>query len=404
MGTKGNNTLIKISATLLIMSLLWSGCHEKANPDGSVQSTAYPLGAANVSPNLPKNASDFKGERAWRDLVYQVELGERYVGSPGHLGIRQWLQKNLQEIGCTVYEQKFTAQTPEGPKEMANVVAISPPGHAQPHSKEQLRGVRAKTGQVEQPSSQAKLEPTDQGSASANASTVKTVAKRTTTSTNAGESAPRQGSKAIILGAHYDTKHFQEFPFVGANDGASGVAALLELARVFKAKPLDKHRLILVFFDGEEAFKDWNSQDSLYGSTHFVRNLGQNAAPEGLKANDIVAAIILDMIGDKNLRLTYDTISHPQLMELLFSKGNELLFTEQFKRTEIGSISDDHFPFLLAQIPAIDIIGFNQKDNAIYPEYWHTQGDTLDKVCADSLQVVGSTVDLFVRDLDKLLE
>ncbi|MCR4783799.1 MAG: M28 family peptidase [bacterium] len=404
MYTKSNNTLIKISAALLMMGLLWSGCHEKAKPDGSVQSTNYPLEAAKVSPNLPKNASDFKGERAWRDLVYQVELGERYVGSPGHFGLRQWLQKNLQEIGCTVYEQKFTAQTPEGPKEMANIIAVIPPGHAQQPSREQLRGEHANTDQTEQLSTQTNIKPNNQDSTSAKASTVKPAAKQPLTSANTGESAPRQGSKAIILGAHYDTKHFQEFPFVGANDGASGVAALLELARVFKAKPLDKHKLILVFFDGEEAFKDWNSQDSLYGSTHFVRNLGQSAAPEGLKANDIVAAIILDMIGDKNLRLTYDTISHPQLIELLFSKGNELLFTEQFKRTEIDSISDDHFPFLLAQIPAIDIIGFNQKDNAIYPEYWHTQSDTLDKVCADSLQIVGSTVDLFLRDLDKLLE
>ena len=149
MGTKGNNTLIKISATLLIMSLLWSGCHEKANPDGSVQSTTYPLGAAKVSPNLPKNASDFKGERAWRDLVYQVELGERYVGSPGHFGIRQWLQKNLQEIGCTVYEQKFTAQTPEGPKEMANVVAVIHPDHVQTTLPKQLCEEYSKTDQTE---------------------------------------------------------------------------------------------------------------------------------------------------------------------------------------------------------------------------------------------------------------
>ena len=110
------------------------------------------------------------------------------------------------------------------------------------------------------------------------------------------------------------------------------------------------------------------------------------------------------MVGDKKLRLTYDTVSHPQLLEMLFNKGRELKFTKQFKRSDVGAISDDHLPFLLAKIPAVDVIGFNNNENGLYPSYWHTAEDTLDKVCADSLYVVGTTVELFARDLDEVLE
>ncbi len=368
----------------LAFSLLSNGCQKNLDtaPTNKL-STAAPQSAQQVSatmengslsPTLPKTASTFDALKAWQDLVYQVEIGPRYVGSIGSVKTRQWLKKELSDLGSQVYEQKFTSQTPEGPKEFVNIIAYLEPKAA--HSP-----------------SATTASPLEKTTNPNKSNTQKTVA----------QTKPPE-STTIVLGAHYDTKFFKDIHFVGANDGASGIAVLLELARVFKKQPLKQHKLILCFFDGEEAFEQWSDTDGTYGSRYFVENLDKTASPFKLEVKDIVAAIIVDMVGDKKLHLTYDTVSHPQLLEMLFNKGRELKFTKQFKRSEVGAISDDHLPFLLAKIPAVDIIGFNNSESGVYPSYWHTAEDKLDKVCADSLYVVGTTVELFVRDLDEVLE
>lgn len=351
-----------IATFALTFSLLGCGCQKNdstASIDVPKATNAVTIAKENgsLSPSLPKTASTFNATQAWQDLLYQVEIGPRYVGSVGSQQMRQWLKNRLNDLGCQVYEQKFTAQTAEGPKEFVNIIASLEPT-------------------VTQPTADVKAE-------------AQSKAVETTT---------------IVLGAHYDTKYFKDITFVGANDGASGTAVLLELAKVFKNQPLQQHKLMLCFFDGEEAFAEWSDTDGTYGSRHFVENLGKPTSPVKTEIQDIVAAIIIDMVGDKDLHLTYDTISHPQLLEMLFNKGRELKFTKQFKRSDIGAISDDHLPFLLAKIPAVNMIGFNDNENGLYPNYWHTAGDTVDKVCADSLYTVGVTADLFVRDLDKVLE
>ena len=187
-------------------------------------------------------------------------------------------------------------------------------------------------------------------------------------------------NKPILLGTHYDTRPLAdrdllnpEAPVPGANDGASGVAVLIELAHV-----LDKDRLRqpvwLVFFDAEDSgnIDDW---DWIVGSSFFAESLTQN----------LEAAVIVDMVGDRDLQLFIEKNSDPDLVQELWELANQLGY-QAFINTPKYSIIDDHFPFLRIGVPAVDIIDFD------YP-YYHTINDTVDKVSADSLEQVGRTLE-----------
>ncbi|MGM9997851.1 MAG: M28 family peptidase [Candidatus Bruticola sp.] len=404
----GQKKLRYFTSAVLVGSLLSFGSQACSNKNSATPSQLPPTtqiisatsSNGKISPDLPKTASLFDGSKAWHHIISQVEFGQRFVGSEGSQKTRHWLKENLSDLGLKVYEQKFTKQTPEGPKEFVNIIACLDPEN----TKQSESSSVDKTDK-----NNIELTGAETESAESAESAWKEEAAPVNHQDNALSSVSQEQEKiakhtAIVLGAHYDTKYFKDFAFVGANDGASGTAVLLELARVLKNNPLQKHRLLLCFFDGEEAFAEWSDDDSLYGSRYFVENLGTAYSPIPEKTEDIVAAVIIDMVGDKNLQITYDTISHPQLLEMLFNKGRELKFVKQFKRTNVGAVSDDHLPFLIAKIPAVNIIGFNNNENGLYPSYWHTQEDHLDKVCADSLYVAGSTVDLLTRDLDAILE
>lgn len=184
----------------------------------------------------------------------------------------------------------------------------------------------------------------------------------------------------IILGAHYDTRLLADNdadtvskskPGPGANDGASGVAVLLELAR---SLPKDTVPLWLVFFDAEDQgrFEGW---DWILGSQAFVAE------------NDIQprAAVIVDMIGDANLNIYFEKNSTPAIRQEIWDTAAALGHGDVFIQTEKFSMIDDHTPFLAENIPAVDIIDFD------YP-YWHTAQDTPDKVSAQSLGAVGETL------------
>jgi Zn-dependent M28 family amino/carboxypeptidase len=190
-----------------------------------------------------------------------------------------------------------------------------------------------------------------------------------------GEDLPK-----IILAAHYDTRIFadkdpdplkQLEPVPGANDGASGVAVLLELARVL---PADSIPIWLVFFDAEDngRIQGW---DWILGSQVFVAEL--DFRPE--------AVVIVDMIGDADLNIYKERTSDQQLVDEIWAVAGDLGFEAAFIPEPKYSILDDHTPFLQAGIPAIDIIDFD------YP-YWHTTSDTVDKVSAESLEIVGTTL------------
>jgi Zn-dependent M28 family amino/carboxypeptidase len=187
----------------------------------------------------------------------------------------------------------------------------------------------------------------------------------------------------VIVGAHYDTRpvadrdtqHPNE-PVPGGNDGASGVAVLLELADVLAQYEL-QYEVWLVFFDGEDSGNLGGWPFSV-GSAYMAENL----------TVDPVWVVVVDMVGDRDQQLYYEGNSDPLLRERLWDIAAGLGY-EQFL-PEVGRpIIDDHLPFVNAGIPAVDIIDID------YP-YWHTVQDTCDKVSADSLERVGRVLEEFV--------
>jgi glutaminyl-peptide cyclotransferase len=203
-----------------------------------------------------------------------------------------------------------------------------------------------------------------------------------------GKSQGRQ-SQAIILASHYDTLLMKNAAFVGANDGGSSTGLLLELARVL-AKTKSKLSLWFVFFDGEEAQRQWSETDGLYGSRYFVDKL----KAEG-QLGQIKAMILMDMIGDRDLKIENDLSSTSWLMQLVRKSAKDLGYGRHVSSTEKG-IVDDHIPFIRAGIPAVDLIDY---DFGFNNSLWHTPNDTLDKVSPQSLKVVGEIV---VRTIESL--
>ncbi|MGF1506016.1 MAG: M28 family peptidase [Anaerolineae bacterium] len=189
----------------------------------------------------------------------------------------------------------------------------------------------------------------------------------------------------FLIGAHYDTRIFAdedpdapEEPVPGANDGASGVAVLLELARVLDLSAV-QGEVWLVFFDAEDNGRigEW---DWIVGSTIF----------DELKETPPEYVIIEDMIGDADQNIYYERTSDVLLREHLWEIAASLGYEEYFIPQPKYAILDDHTPFLNMGIPAVDIIDFD------YP-YWHTLEDTTDKVSAASLQRVGRVLEVFLE-------
>jgi len=190
------------------------------------------------------------------------------------------------------------------------------------------------------------------------------------------------GKRAVVFATHYDTKLMEGKNFVGANDAGSSTGLVMELARVLadRKDPMDYWFL---FLDGEEAFIEWSTFDSTYGSRH----LAQRWKSEGVVPR-IRALILLDMIGDKDLDIWYETNSTRQLMDLVWDTAARIGLKSILSRLR-GSIGDDHLPFLDVGIPSVDIIDLNYgPDNS----YHHTVQDTLDKISAESMEKVGTLV------------
>jgi len=198
-----------------------------------------------------------------------------------------------------------------------------------------------------------------------------------------------ESKDTILIASHYDTKYYKDMLFVGANDPAASVASLIEIGRVLGAareKPKLTYRL--VFFDGEEAFcEGWedcgkpDAPDNTYGSRHYVSQLRSKNALETTRA-----LILLDMMGYKNLELGRDDMSTKWLQDIIWQTGRDLGYGGYFVDRPEGVGGDDHEPFLRAGIDSVDIIQLNS-----YP-FWHKADDTIDKVSAQSMKVVGDTV------------
>ena len=257
----------------------------------------------------------FDSNRAWTDLERQVAFGPRPAGSAALAQCRQYIETQLKAAGITYREQAFDAMTPAGVIKMVNVIGT----------------------------------------------------------------IPGRRPERIALATHYDTKRFQQFKFVGASDGASSTAAVLELARVLKNRQ-NEFTIELLFLDGEEAVNvEWRDPDNTYGSKYYVQAAKQAGTLSGLKA-----LILLDMVGDRDLDIRPDSNSARWLNAIVWSSAARLGYSSTFV-PEGFTVEDDHLPFVEAGVASIDIIDLD------YPQ-WHTAQDDLDHVSARSLQIVGDVV------------
>lgn len=267
-----------------------------------------------------KTSRVFDAQRAYNDVKYQADLGPRTMGSDAHEKVAEWINSVLEKSSWQVETQ-------------AAIV-----------SGQSIKNIIAKRG---------------------------------------------SGTPWVILSSHYDsrsvadqdpdpTKRNQAVP--GADDGASTVAILLEMARVIPAN-LDK-QVWLVFFDDEDNGNSSGAGWSI-GATYFVSQL--QGKPDSV--------VILDMLGDKNLNIYMENNSDQELNKQIWAVAKELGYS-QFIPSYKYTIIDDHLPFIKAGIPAVDIIDID------YP-YWHTTQDTLDKISAESLKAVGDTMLTWLQQYPK---
>lgn len=273
-----------------------------------------------------QGAGAFDSSKAWEHLRQQVAIGPRPSGSAGNLKNREYITKTLAAIGVRTVEQAWEASTPIGPIKMVNLIAT----------------------------------------------------------------IPGRRTERIVLASHFDTKLFREFRFVGASDGASSTAALLELARVIKARPQLPFTIELLFLDGEEATGEWRGTDNTYGSRHYVE-----AARKAGTLKSLRAMILLDMIGDRQLNIRRETNSTPWLTDIVWAVARRLGHQASFINDALA-VEDDHLPFLQAGVPSLDIIDLDYGA-------WHTVQDTLDAVSARSLQIVGDVVAAALPEIEQRL-
>ncbi len=206
--------------------------------------------------------------------------------------------------------------------------------------------------------------------------------------------------RQILLAAHWDSRPMADqeiiaekrrYPIAGANDGASGVAVLLELTRIFAARK-PEIGVITVFFDGEDY---GNTEKTMYlGAKYFAKTMNTALVYENRKLKP-EHGILLDMIGDSDLNIYKERNSvdaAPKLVEAIWKTAADLGYAKQFKNSEKYEITDDHLPLIDAGLPCIDIIDFDYA-------YWHTTADTPDKCSPESLKVVGDVVSAYVYSL-----
>ncbi len=184
----------------------------------------------------------------------------------------------------------------------------------------------------------------------------------------------------ILLGTHYDTKRLEKF--VGADDAGSSTAVMLEIARLL-CKQRGKYAVWIAFFDGEEAVNlDWEDPDNRYGSRQMAAKLAATGDLPKIKA-----FLLADIVGGRHLHFKKESYSTKWLTELVWKTADRLGYQSIFLDQE-SSVEDDHLSFLSRKVPSGDVIDLdNGPEGDVY--YWHTPQDTLDKISAKNLGIVG---------------
>jgi Zn-dependent M28 family amino/carboxypeptidase len=200
----------------------------------------------------------------------------------------------------------------------------------------------------------------------------------------------------VILG-HYDTVYpLRNSGFVGANDGGSSTAILLEYANQLRGgeagKKRDGYSIWLVWTDGEEAVKTWTDTDSLYGTRHLAEKWEKDGTLKKIKA-----LMVMDMIGDADLDIVRDTNSTPWLLDLIYAAAEREGYQSHFYAMQ-GPIEDDHLPFVKRGVPSADVIDLDYGYNNVFH---HSPQDTMDKLSPKSLEIVGDTILETIRQIDR---
>jgi glutaminyl-peptide cyclotransferase len=179
----------------------------------------------------------------------------------------------------------------------------------------------------------------------------------------------------ILLGTHYDTLRMENF--VGADDGGSSTAVMLELARLL-CPQRGKYAAWIAFFDGEEAVKQWSATDSRYGSRQMAARLATSGDLKRIKA-----FLLADIVGGRKAQFRRETSSTPALVDLIWNTSAKLGYSAIFLNESAGA-QDDHDSFLKRGVPSVDVIG-----DFVNNGYWHTPQDALDKISPRTLAIVG---------------
>ncbi|MBZ5654109.1 MAG: M28 family peptidase [Acidobacteriia bacterium] len=196
----------------------------------------------------------------------------------------------------------------------------------------------------------------------------------------------------IVIVGHYDTNYpLRDTGFVGANDGGSSTAILLEYAHHLRGNKRDGYSVWLVWSDGEEAVRQWSATDSLYGTRHLAEKWDKDGTLKKIKA-----LMVMDMIGDADLDVQRDTNSTPWLLDLIYAAAQRGGYQSHFYAFQ-GAMEDDHLPFVKRGVPCADIIDIDYGYNDVFH---HTPQDTIDKLSPKSLEIVGNTTLETIRLLD----
>jgi Zn-dependent M28 family amino/carboxypeptidase len=202
----------------------------------------------------------------------------------------------------------------------------------------------------------------------------------------------------ILIASHYDTNYpLRSTSYIGANDGASSSALLLEIANQLRGKKREGYSVWLIWDDAEEAMKPETElpfdKDSLYGIRHLAEKWQDDGTLKRVKA-----FLLADMIGDADLNIDRDQNSTPWLEELVYQAASRLGDQSHFFARD-NQVTDDHIPFVQRGVPCADLIDFDYGYNNVF---WHTSQDTVDKLSPKSLDIVGRTILETISILDKM--